>query len=312
MLASHRIKLMGTHIDVQIESHRADDLLNQVESQLMEYNQIFSANDSQSVLSAVNLAAGQNPVKVPELLYQLIKIGKSESLLYDSNLNIALGPLIQTWRIGFTDAKVPSQNEIERALALTDPNNIIMADESHEVFLAQPGMKIDLGALAKGYFADLIISFLKNQGVTSALINLGGNVLVTGPNPKRETGTWFIGIQNPKLPRGQHLGTLRIAEQSVVTSGIYERVFKVNGKAYHHIFDKETGYPIESDVASLTIVADSSLDCEIWTTKLFGKSSLQALYSIEQTPGIEGIVITKDDRLAISSGLKGKFFPSQS
>jgi thiamine biosynthesis lipoprotein len=168
-------------------------------------------------------------------------------------------------------------------------------------------MKIDLGALAKGYIADKVMDYLKSEKVTSAMINLGGNVLVYGDNPKQETGIWRIGIQNPKTIRGNNIGILSLKNKSVVTSGIYERHLRVGHKDYHHIFDRKTGYPIETDMASLTIVSDLSVDCEIWTTKLFGLPIMQALTTIQNTPNIEGILITKDNRLAITSGLKSHF-----
>lgn len=307
MQASRQLQMMGTVIDILIESDQAPVLLDLVQERLEEWNHIFSANDSNSVLSCVNQAAGQESVSVPPILYHLIKRGWEESLDSNSNLNIAIGPVAQTWRIGFSDARLPTEEAIDTALSMTDPAAIELDDVGETVFLRQSGMKLDLGALAKGYFADMMIQELEERGVASAMINLGGNVLVMGPNPNREDGLWYIGIQNPQAPRGQYVGVLKIANQSVVTSGIYERQLEVAGRVYHHIFDKKTGYPIESDMASLTIVADSSLECEVWTTKLFGKSSLEAYQLIEGATGIEGIVITKDGRLAVTSGLRERF-----
>lgn len=307
MQASRRWKMMGTVIDLLIEAEGAESLLDLAQERLEAFELMFSANRSDSDLGMVNQAAGERAVAVPKLLYDLIKRGKEESLLPDSNLNIALGPVVQTWRIGFSDASIPAEKEILQALALTDPEGIILNDAEQTVFLAKPGMKIDLGALAKGYFADLILAELVEKGACSAMINLGGNVLVTGQNPKRDNGLWYIGVQDPKSPRGKHLGILTISEQSVVTSGIYERKLEIYGKSYHHIFDKRTGYPIASDMASLTIVADSSLDCEVWTTKLFGKSCLEAFQQIEQAPHIEGILVTVDGKLVVTSGLRESF-----
>ena len=163
-------------------------------------------------------------------------------------------------------------------------------------------MKIDLGALAKGYIADKISHFLKEKDVTSALINLGGNILTIGHN-QQNNRLWRIGIQNPKLPRGNNLALLSIQDQSVVTSGIYERNLKANGKVYHHIFDRNTGYPIDNQLASLTIVSDKSVDGEIWTTRLFGENPSSILEKVEQENGIEAFVITEDNQVFYSSGL---------
>ena len=298
---------MGTIIDILIESDTPEKHINDVCHLLTIYKNRFSANDNDSELTAINNSSGIAPVNVHPDLFELTQLGKMHSLTHPGNLNIAIGPLVQSWRIGFDDANVPNSKKIQKALALSNPNNIILNPDTKSIFLSQKGMKIDLGALAKGYIADKVMDYLKSEKVTSAMINLGGNVLVYGDNPKQENGIWRIGIQNPKTTRGNNIGILSLKNKSVVTSGIYERHLRVGRKDYHHIFDRKTGYPIETDMASLTIVSDLSVDCEIWTTKLFGLPIMQALTTIQNTPNIEGILITKDNRLAITSGLKSHF-----
>ncbi|KXT73021.1 Thiamin biosynthesis lipoprotein ApbE [Streptococcus gordonii] len=293
---------MGSTISISILHENADFLLDEVFSLLKIYENRFSANDDSSELMQVNHAAGKEPICVHPDLFELIELGKKHSLIPGSHLNITIGPLIQTWRIGFKDARVPSASEIEKVLSLTNPENIELNPISRSVFLKQSGMKIDLGALAKGYIADKISYFLKEKSVTSALINLGGNILTIGQN-QQNNRLWRIGIQNPKLARGNNLALLSIQDQSVVTSGIYERKLKANGKVYHHIFDRNTGYPIDNQLASLTIVSDKSVDGEIWTTRLFGDSPSSILEKVEQENGIEAFVITEDNQIFYSSGL---------
>lgn len=307
MQLSHSIKMMGTIIDILIESDTPEKHINDVCHLLTIYKNRFSANDNDSELTAINNSSGIAPVSVHPDLFELTQLGKTHSITHPGNLNIAIGPLVQSWRIGFDDANVPNPKKIQKALALSNPNNIILNPDKKSIFLSQKGMKIDLGALAKGYIADKVMDYLKSEKVTSAMINLGGNVLVYGDNPKQENGIWRIGIQNPKTTRGNNIGILSLKNKSVVTSGIYERHLRVGHKDYHHIFDRKTGYPIETDMASLTIVSDLSVDCEIGTTKLFGLPIMQALTTIQNTPNIEGILITKDNRLAITSGLKSHF-----
>ncbi len=301
-LTSRSIRLMGSTISISILHENADFILDEVFSLLKIYENRFSANDDNSELMQVNHAAGKEPICVHNDLFELIELGKKHSLIPGSHLNITIGPLIQTWRIGFKDARVPSASEIEKVLSLTNPENIELDSTARSVFLKQRGMKIDLGALAKGYIADKISYFLKEKDVTSALINLGGNILTIGQN-QQNNRLWRIGIQNPKLPRGNNLALLSIQDQSVVTSGIYERNLKANGKVYHHIFDRNTGYPIDNQLASLTIVSDKSVDGEIWTTRLFGESPSSILEKVEQENGIEAFVITEDNQIFYSSGL---------
>ena len=168
-------------------------------------------------------------------------------------------------------------------------------------------MELDLGALAKGYFADAIIRFIKEKGATSGFIDLGGNILTFGDNPNNAEGFWKIGIQNPMLPRGNYVKVLNLKNNSVVTSGIYERQLIVDGKKFHHIFDSQTGYPVESDLSSLSIISDKSLDGEIWTTKLFGKSAVQVINQVNQLDGIEAIVITKDHQMAFTNQVATRY-----
>ncbi|MGT2932650.1 FAD:protein FMN transferase [Streptococcus catagoni] len=307
MQVEHQLKMMGTTIDIQITSKTAQSQLQRVCQLLEVYKNRFSANDSDSELMMINKHAGIKAIEVDPDLFELIQIGKIHSQVDPSNLNIAIGPLVQSWRIGFSDAKVPDQDAIKEKLTLTNPNEIILNQNKGSVFLSKKGMKLDLGALAKGYIADKIMAYLIDDGIDSALINLGGNVLVHGTNDKREDGTFYIGLQNPQKSRGQHLGVLKIHDQSVVTSGIYERHLKVADKDYHHIFDRHTGYPIETSMASLTVVADSSLDCEIWTSRLFGLDNSLVYRILNNLPGIEGIIVTKDKQIALSKGLEKRF-----
>lgn len=307
---SRSTHLMGATITIsllppsngELVESLAEHLLDGVFELLNIYNQRFSANDTTSELMQVNLAAGKHPVPVNPELFELIQIGKEQSLLPASHLNIAIGPLVQTWRIGFNDARIPSNAEIAHALSLTDPQLIELDPLNCTVFLAKEGMMLDLGCLAKGYIADKIAEFLKSQHVTSALINLGGNIKTIGTNMVSDR-PWQIGIQDPQQPRGTNLAVLPISNQSVVTSGTYERKLQVNGQTYHHIIDRDTGYPIETQLASITIISDNSLDGEIWTTRLYGEKPHQLLARVEQEKHIEALIVTTDNRVYYSSGI---------
>ena len=301
--ASHSLRLMGASITLTIFHEDAQNLLLQSEQLLHLYKNRFSANDIDSELMEINLQAGKKAVQVHPDLFELIELGKKHSIAANSHLNIAIGPLVQTWRIGFSDAKLPSKEEIQTLLQITNPEEIVLDNSKQEVYLSKVGMRIDLGALAKGYIADKLKDFLVEQGVQSGIINLGGNILTIGENPTYQR-PWRIGIQNPILDRGEHVAVIAISDASVVTSGIYERQLVVDGKTYHHIFDRKTGYPMETEVASLTIVAKKSVDCEIWTTRLFGQNPYNIIEEIEQQPGLEAFVITKNQKMMYTSGIQ--------
>lgn len=302
-LSSQSERLMGTTITVSILHPQADKLLTRCFELLRSYEHRFSANDASSELMEVNHQAGISAVQVHPDLFELISLGTRHSQAKNSHLNIAIGPLVQTWRIGFSDARRPSQEEINQSLNKIDPKQIQLDTEKQAVFLKRPGMKIDLGALAKGYSADLIATFLKSQGVEDALIDLGGNILTVGQNPIKKQ-PWRIGIQNPVEPRGHHILALSIENKSVVTSGIYERHLEVDGQSFHHIFDSTTGYPVETELASITIISDRSVDGEIWTTRLFGESPTSILNIVESLPGIDTLLVSQSGKIAFTSGLQ--------
>ena len=273
---------MGTNIDLMVVHPEGSRILNHLEDLLHIYNMRFSANRDDSELMQINQAAGVRPVKVHPEMFELIALGKKHSIAKNSLLNIAIGPLIKLWNIGFDNARVPDQDEIDEVLKVIDPNLIELDEENQTIYLAKAGMEIDVGAIAKGYIADRLVDYMKEQGVASGLVNLGGNLVTVGPALNRPDYYWRIGVQNPEEIRGQSSLTLKIYNQSVVTSGIYERKLTIDGQTYHHIFDQKTGYPVNSDTASITIIADQSVDCEIWTTRLFGHEPHHIINEIKQ------------------------------
>ncbi len=306
-MESITFKAMGTTINLQIEHEFSHYLLNEAKKRLLDYENRFSANDANSLLMKVNQFAGIEAVAVDPDIFELIKIGKVYSVDLSNTLNIAIGPLIKLWKIGFSDAKVPSQAEIDERLTLIDPNLIQLNDEKQSVYLERKGMEIDLGALAKGFFADQIKHFLKKAGVKKGIIDLGGNVLLLGSHPTNPDTLWRVGVQNPFMTRNNLVGLLKVKDKSVVTSGIYERTFVYNGEEYHHIFDSKTGYPVKNNIASLTIVSKESLTGELYTTMYYKAEAHDIIRQINQIQDVEAVVITKDSEILITHGLVNDF-----
>lgn len=301
-----RVHRMGTVIDLRVEGKNARQLLAEAVDRLGVYEHRFSANDPSSELGELNRAAGKQPVAVHPQLFELIALGVEHSLARRSMLNIAIGPLVQLWRIGFPDARVPDPAQIEAALELCDPAGIDLDEDSGRVYLRRVGMKLDLGAIAKGYIADLVVGFLRAEGVRSALINLGGNVLTYGRSPGQSDGRWRVGLRHPAHPDDQLAGFLVVDDGSVVTSGVYQRKLQRDGKVFHHLLDPATGYPIDTEVTSLTVVSDRSVDGEIWTSRLFGRPVREILQTLASEAGHSGVVITEDLGVFSSAGLRDR------
>lgn len=302
--ANSRIRLMGTWIDLHVCHAEAKLLVAHSIQKLYDYNERFSANDPSSQLMQVNQRAGHAPMAVDPDLFELIKLGKTQSIASEGRLNIAIGPLVKLWGIGFEGAHRPDDSSIAACLEKIDPRQIKLEEASQEVYLAQEGMEIDLGALAKGYFADRIMDDFIRAGAQSAMINLGGNVKVYGSPPKRPHQTnWRIGIQDPRKPRGQNCAVLQVHNQSVVTSGGYERHLEVDGHFYQHIFDSRTGYPVENEVASVSVLTDQSVMAEVWTTRLYPMGLAEIQAELAQARDYQALVIDKQGRLLASRGL---------
>lgn len=301
MTVERSVHLMGTIIKLRLEGPTtlANDAADQAIQSLRRYEQVFSANDDHSILMQLNHQSGRRPVQVPLELFHLIQLGRQYSLYPGSYLNIAIGPLVKLWHIGFQDARVPDPDQIQQRLQLTDPHDIILDADHQTVYLRRAGMEIDLGALAKGYSADLIANELRAAGVTSGILNLGGNVVVMGASPAHDDGYWRVGLQDPQRPLGKYIRILRMQDESIVTSGIYERNLRQDGHFYHHIFNPHTGYPVKTDLASLSIISSRSVDGEIWTSALFGQDWASITKTVSQLPGVQAIAIDRANHIKV-------------
>ena len=301
--------LIGTYTRIRIYDKGKEAALKPAFARIEKLGDEITINASGSEIDAINAQAGIKPVKVTEDMYYLLKEAYDYSKKSNGGFNMTIGAITQLWRIGFDDARKPAQSEIDEALKHIDYNKVQFNDQDKTVYLEEKGMIIDLGAIAKGYIADEVVKLLKKQGVTTAIIDLGGNVFVMGHSPRGEDEPWTIGIQDPNSARGTVLGTIKETNKTVVTSGIYERYLEVDGKKYHHIFDSKTGYPYENDIASVSVVTDKSIDGDGLTTVAFDKGVKEGLAYIEnETPkGTDAIFVTREGVVYVTDGLKDNF-----
>jgi thiamine biosynthesis lipoprotein len=165
-------------------------------------------------------------------------------------------------------------------------------------------MGIDLGAIAKGYIADKIKEYLISNDVNSALIYLGGNVLCIG---EKDTGAFKIGIEKPFDADGNPAAVVSVSDTSIVTSGTYERYFEKDGNFYHHILDKNTGYPIENDLTAVTIITPVSADADALSTTCFSLGLEKGMELLESLDYADGFFITKDEECHYTKGFEEKY-----
>ena len=293
-------QLMGTTVSLKlfVENLTAVsavfNAIEQLEAQL-------TVNRYHSEVMGINHAAGKQPVAVSKLVFDLISQAKAASLLPNSKFNLAIGPLVKLWKIGFNGRSIPEKDEIARRLTLTNPNHIDLNRTNQTVYLAKAGMEIDLGAIAKGYIADIIKLLLAQYNIFQAIINCGGNVLTIGYSPITADKQWHIGLKRPFAEANNLLGIIHVEDKSVVTSGIYERYFIFNDQLYHHILDPHTGYPLNNELHSVTIISDNSLTGDIYSTIFYSLGIRQGLSELKKKQNIGVIFVTRDKKIIIQS-----------
>ncbi|MZL53779.1 FAD:protein FMN transferase [Blautia massiliensis (ex Durand et al. 2017)] len=236
---------------------------------------------------------------ISEDLAALLSEGLDITRESDGAFDIAIAPLTSLWDFTAEDPKVPDDAAIQKALPLCSSDGVTI--DGQDITLPSDDIQFDVGAIAKGYIADRMKDLLVKKGVKSAIINLGGNVLCIGSKPD---GTPFkVGIQKPFADRNETEAVMDITGKSVVSSGIYERCFKQNGKLYHHILNPKTGYPYDNSLISVTIISDQSVDGDALSTTCFALGLEDGLKFAEKK-GVQAVLITEDYELHYTDGFQ--------
>ena len=302
---SRETYLMGTIINIKAYGKNADKAVQASVDKISDIENKMSLNISTSEINKINKNAGIAPVKVSKNTFDVVKASLIYSEKTKGSFDITVEPLVSLWGIGTDKARIPSKDEISNALSLINYKDVVINEKESTIMLKRKGQAIDLGAIAKGYTADELKKVLLNYNVSSAFLNLGGNVYVLGNKPDKTP--WKIGVQNPLEPRGDYLGIVSVYDKSVVTSGNYERFFERNGKRYHHIFDTKTGYPAEKGLISVSIISDKSIDGDALSTSVYTLGLDEGKKLIESLKDVEAVFVTNDKKVYTTSGLKDTF-----
>lgn len=298
--------LLHTAVQIQIYHENTEDAMQEAFDYMTEMEKIFSTNLKGSDVYRINQAAGKEFVKVDPETYTVIERAIQIGDQSDGKFDITIGSITNLWQIGSEDARIPSDEEIQVAIKKIDYTKIALNPQDVSVMLEEEGMVMELGGISKGYIGGRIVDIFKKYGITTAIINLGGNVVVMGSSPTNENG-WNVGVQDPDQSRGSVVGAQRVIDGAVVTSGIYERYLEKDGEIYHHIMDPETGYPLENEISGVTVFAQTSFDGDSYSTALFLFGIEDGLAFVNQTEGIEAVFIDKDKGVHLSDGLKDTF-----
>lgn len=300
--SSRDIFAMDTYMTVTAYGPNAEMAVDQAQQEIERLDALLSTGAETSEVAQINANGGGTLSEDTTYLLE-------RSLdLYDSTkgvFDIAIYPIMDAW--GFTTGNytVPSDEMIENLLPLTDANNIIYDKDESSISFAKDGMKIDFGGIAKGYTSGRIADIYRECGVTSGLINLGGNVQVVGT--KTDGSKWRVAVQSPET-EDDYLGILSTADRAVITSGGYERYFEQDGVKYHHIIDPSTGHPANNGLVSVTIVSADGTLADGLSTSLFimGKDKA-AEYWRAHSDEFDTILEDEDGVLYVTEGIADDF-----
>jgi thiamine biosynthesis lipoprotein len=287
--------LMGTFVEVTLsgQGEKAPSAAEAIFDEMKRIENLTSFHKDSS-LTQINGASGQGPFKADPELLTLITIALQFAEKSGGAFDPTIGPICKLWQFsGGAEPRLPEKPEIQNGLAKVGWNRVKIDMEAGTITLPEPGMALDLGGIAKGYTLDRVADVIRKMGIPSALVNLGGDVLVIG---EREPGKpWRIGVQDPRDPKGI-VAVAGLKDKVIVTSGDYERYFIQNDKRYHHLLDPSTGYPADK-LRSVTIVASDATTAEAVSVSIFVMGAQKGLKYLESFPGIEGFVIDSTGKI---------------
>ena len=282
-----------------METSKANDVIAKAFKECEKYENLLSRTVEGSDIYKINHSDGK-PVKVSDdakyLIEESKKISEQTSGIFDSTI----GKIEELWNFTGDNPKVPPQGDIQKALTQVGYKNVKV--DGNTVTLENKRPFLDLGASAKGYIADRLYDFLKKEGVKSAIINLGGNVVAIGG--KEGDKDWKIGIESPYSKKQNVIGAVSVKDKTIVTSGTYERYFEEKGKKYHHILDPQTGFPRNTDVLSVSIMAKSgkSVTCDLYSTTCLLLGKEKAIEFMKDKKGFEYCIVDNNQKITKSPG----------
>lgn len=289
---------MDTYMYLKAYGDSAEKALDIAVKRILTLDRTFSVKNTNSDTWSINHAEGK-AVKVSEDTINLLKTAQEIGSKTNGALDVTSYPLLKAWGFTMDTQQIPDSKTLRAASELVDFRKISLDNDS---VCIPNGMQVDFGSLAKGYTSDQVVGILRESGVKSALVNLGGNVHAVGTKPD---GTlWKVGVQDPFFPSEQ-ICVLEISDLAVITSGNYERCFTgEDGKEYWHIIDPKDGYPADNGLVSVTIVGESGLFCDALSTALFVLGTEKAIEYWHSEENFEMILVTDDAKLYYTEGLK--------
>jgi thiamine biosynthesis lipoprotein len=286
------------------------EILDEAFEMLDELEKKFSIYGASSDISAINVSSGTRPVTVSRETYEVLAAANHAASLTDGAYDPTIGPVTSCWQEKLSEGAIPSAIEILTAVSRVGFEALSLSAPD-TVYLDRPGGMLDLGGIGKGYASAQIGELFRKRGITSALIDLGGNVVVLGGRSEpgnRDRQPWRIGIQDPSKPRGTPICVVEMNEGSVITAGDYERFQEIDGHRYTHIFDPSKGRPIEGGLKSVTIVSNDPALGDALSTAFMVMGTDRAFRLLNVIPGFDAVFVSelesKGYRIMATEGLR--------
>lgn len=283
--------LMGTTLEVTLSGSPQDQAakdFRRILATARGWEKKLSYYLPDSEISLVNKRSGRGWSQVSSEVLELIQRSREYGQASGGAFDITVAPLLKKWGFYRQQGRRPSQAEIKALLPLVDYRQILVDKVGSQIKLAKAGMAIDLGGIAKGWAVDGISDLLKKAGVKEALVNLAGNMYGFGPK------TWRIGVKDPR-DKTKMIAVAKLRDQAISTSGDYERYFILDGRRYCHIFDPRTGWPMENDVISVTVIAPTAAQADVLSTSIFILGPEAGLALAEKYTGVGVLIVTEDE-----------------
>ena len=294
---------VGFYLDTVITLTAYVDDVSVLQDALEEcgrYERLLSRTVEGSDVWRVNHAHGE-PVRVSQDTAAILKTAAEVSALSGGAFDVTIAPVSTLWDFTSGAAVLPDAAAIKAATAKVDYARVVVEGETVTL---PDGMMIDLGGIAKGYIADAVKGYLERRGVKRGILSFGGNIVAIGEKP--DGSAWKVGIQDIDRPNGEYMLVTNNFGGSTVTSGIYERGFELDGVYYHHILDPATGWPVQNELASVTLLSESSMWGDALATAAFALGTERGAALIEDLDGIEAVFIARDRSVTCTSGA-GKY-----
>lgn len=296
---------MGTVMSHKAFGPDAEECLTAVCEEVNRLERLLSRFLPDSDISRINRSAGIGCERVSPDTLQVLSHAVEFSSRCPGCFAVTIAPLVALWNGNRDQSAAPDESSIRQVLPLVNDQDLLLDPQQGMAGLKKVGQSVDLGGIGKGFAADRILEIYRQYGISSAYSNLGGNVVALGTKPDRSP--WHIGIQHPRR-ESDVLGAVAVVNQTVVTSGDYQRYFTDSqGKRHHHILNPMTGYPAESGLISVSVVSESSLAADALSTTLFVAGMEKGLAFLKSFPHTEAILVDTELNVCITRGLRYRF-----